>query len=88
MSRWKKVALVNVGGLLGIGLSLFIVPPQTPLWIWATLSVLCLAVFNCFLFRRLRRSTSERKADSKSGVVIWLAFVLLVLELVFRYWHR
>lgn len=79
---------MNMGGLFGIGLSLFIVPPRTPLWIWATLSVLCLAAFNCFLVLRLRRNTSERKTDPLSGVVIGLAFALLVLELAFRYWHR
>jgi hypothetical protein len=62
MSTWKKVALLNVSGLFGIGLSLFMVPPQTPLWIWASLSVLCLAVFNLFLFRRLRRGIGERNA--------------------------
>jgi hypothetical protein len=88
MSAWKKVALVNVGGLLGIGISFFVVPPNTPLWIWATVSVVCLAVFNYLIIRRLQKSTGERKIGSASSIVIWLGVVVLLLELVFRYWRR
>jgi len=64
MSTWKKVALLNVSGLFGIGLSLFMVPPQIPLWIWASLSVLCLAVFNLFLDFLLAQTTLRCKVEA------------------------
>jgi hypothetical protein len=88
MSAWEKVALVNVGGLLGIGVSLFEVPPKTPLWVWGTASVVCLAVFNYFLFHRLQKSTGDRQAASSTSIVMWLGVAVLFFELVFRYWHR
>jgi membrane protein implicated in regulation of membrane protease activity len=88
MGTWKKVALLNVGCLLGIGVSLFIVPPSTPLWIWATASVVWLAVFNYFLIRRLQKGTGERKVGHTPTIGIWLCVVVLLGELVFRYWHR
>ena len=88
MNAWKKVAVVNIGGLLGIGVSLFIVPPHTPLWIWAAASALCLIVLNHFFIRRLQRGAGKRNANSTSSVVIYLSFIVLLLELVFRYWHH
>ena len=88
MSSWKNVALVNVGGLLGIGVSLFIVPPNTPLWIWATASVACLAALNYFLIRRLQKSADERTVRPTANIVMWLGVIVLLVELVFRYWHH
>jgi bacteriorhodopsin len=69
-------------------MSLFTVPPHTPLWLWASVSVLCLSVFNFFLIRRLLRGTGERRAYRTTAVVIWMGFVLLVFDLIFRYWRR
>ena len=88
MSSWKKVALVNMGGLLGVAGSLFILPPNTPLWIWATASVVCLAALNYFLIRRLRKSTGERTVRPTANIVMWLGIVVLLMELAFRYWHH
>jgi O-antigen/teichoic acid export membrane protein len=88
MNAWKKVALVNGAGLAGIVVSLFTVSPNTPLWIWATASVLCLAVLNFFLFLRLRRGTGEHKPNPAMSVVAWLGVAVLLVELVIRYWHR
>jgi len=88
MTAWKQVAVVNVGGLLGIGVSLYTLPPNTPLWIWATASVVCLAVWNYFLIRRLQKGTGERRPSSGSSILMWLCVVVLLMELVFRFWHR
>ena len=79
---------MNVGGLVGIGVSIFIVPPETPLWIWATASMVCLAVFNYLLIRRLQKSTGASKVSSAPSIVIWLGVVVLLLEVVLRYWLR
>ena len=88
MSTWKKVAFVNVGGLLGIGISLFAVPPNTPLWIWAAASVVWLAGFNYLLIRRMQKGTGAHKVGSSTSIVLWLGVVVLLLELAFRYWHH
>ena len=88
MSTWKKVALVNGGWVIGIVISLFVVPPGTPLWLWATVSGLVLAVLNYLFFGRQRRATDERKIGATTTVVGTLGVLVLLLELIFRYVHR
>jgi hypothetical protein len=36
MSKTKKLVIANVSALIGIAISIFLVPPNTPLWIWAS----------------------------------------------------
>ena len=88
MSMWKKILLVNLGGLVGIIISLFVASPQTPFWLWAVLSAAALAVLNyvCFGWRRTANSGSRRGA--KSTVVIALGVVVLLVDLILRYLHR
>jgi hypothetical protein len=85
---WKVIVLVNVGGLIGVGISLFTVPPRTPLWLWATLSGLVLVIFNWLLFRRRRLATEGSKSPLTTIVVGSIGVVVLVVELIFRYRHR
>ena len=87
MSTWKRVALVNGGGIIGIIVSLFIVSPRTPLWLWATLSAGALLVLNyvCFVRRKVR---DERKGESNTTAIVILGFVVLLLDLVLRYLHH
>ena len=88
MSTWKKVTLVNGGWLIGIAISLFIVPPNTPLWLWATVSGTVLAVMNYFFFGRQRGIASERKVGLMGTVVGGAGLIVLLLELIFRYRQR
>ena len=88
MSTWKKVALLNGGWLIGIGISLLILPPNTPLWIWAMASVCVFAVLNWVFFIRTQRTTGERKIDPVRRVAAWMGVVFLLLELAFRYLRR
>ncbi len=87
MSMWKKIVLVNGGGLVGIIISLFVVSPRTPLWVWAVVSVAALAVLNyvCFVWRRAAGGGS--KSGAKSTVIIALGVVVLLLDLILRYLH-
>lgn len=88
MSLWKKIVLVNGGVLGGIVISLFIVPPNTPLRVWATVAILSTVVLNYLLLRR--RQTANGKPISRTGstVIIALGFVVLLLDLILRYLHR
>jgi len=88
MSLWKKIALVNSGGLVGIIISLFIVSPRTPLWVWAVVSAAALAVLNYVCFGWRRTASSDAKSGAKSTVIIALGVVVLVLDLVLRYLDR
>ncbi len=89
MSTWKKVAVLNFGGLLGIALSMFLVPPSTPLWLWAVISALCLALMNYFLVVQLRKPRTPGKTTNLwSNGALLFGFVLLVAELLARFWHH
>ncbi|HEV2401993.1 MAG TPA: hypothetical protein VGS27_33990 [Candidatus Sulfotelmatobacter sp.] len=89
MPTWKKALVVNVGGVIGIAISLFIVPAQTSLWLWAIVAVAVLTVLN-FVFlvwRRKDRNDPQRK-PSRSTVVICLGCIVLLVDLVLRYLHH
>jgi uncharacterized membrane protein YfcA len=88
MSTWKKVLAVNSAGLLGVILSLFIVPSQTPLWMWAIVSVVVLFVLNYLCFGWRRRVNDKGIDKTKSTAVIALGFVVLLMDLILRWFHH
>ena len=88
MSTRKKFVLFNVGLLAGIFISIFLAPPDTPVWLWATISVVVLAVMNFLTLRRLKTASTERKSSVGSTVVITLGVLVLLLDLVYRYLNR
>jgi hypothetical protein len=81
--------VVNVGALAGIGVSLFIVSPRTPLWLFAALSVVSVAVLNyvCLGWRRTANGETGN-SPSRSTVVICLGCLVLLLDLILRYVNR
>jgi hypothetical protein len=88
MSTWKKIALVNGGGLVGIIISLFIISLQTPLWLWVVVSAAALAVLNYVCFGWRRTVSGGSKSGAKSTVIIALGLVVLLADLILRYLHR
>lgn len=84
MSRWKKVLVFNAGWLIGITISLFVVPPSTPLWMWASLSILVLALLNYVSFKQKREAASGRNIAAATTVV-WLGIIVLLLDLLVRH---
>ena len=88
MSTWKKVALVNGGGLAGIIISLFIVSPKTPLWLWATLSGAAVVALNYVSFAWRRQAKDDRKSGARSTGIIVLGLAVLLMDLILRYLHH
>jgi len=73
----------------GVLISLFIVPPSTPIWLWATVSAAFLLVLNCYLlFRAKAETTGERKVGFGSTLVGGVGVLILLLELLSRFLHR
>ena len=83
MSTWKKLLVANLGGLAGIVLSLFIVPPKTPLWIWTSISACVLLVFN-YVALTYKPKRDGRRNSVWSTVTIAMGFGMLLLELALR----
>jgi hypothetical protein len=90
MSTWKRVVLVNCGGLAGIAISLFMVSPQTPVWLWAAVSVAVLALLNYLFFgwRRTAGDSGGTKSGAKTTAIIAFGVVVLLLDLILRYLYR
>jgi hypothetical protein len=88
MGTWKKIALVNGGGLVGIIISLFIVSSPTPLWLWATLSGVALTALNYICFGWRRTAGGEATSGAKSTTITIFGFIILLLDLIYRYFYR
>lgn len=88
MKPWKGFVLMNGAWMIGILASVFILPPSTPVWQWATVSAGVLLVFNGhLLFRLKRKTTGERKVGLGSTVVASVGALILLLELLSRFLH-
>jgi hypothetical protein len=87
MSTWKKALLLNAAWLIGIAVSLFIVPPSTPLALWSSLAVLVFVVLNYAAFRR-RKTASGPASIGIATAVSWMGVFLLILDLIARYFFR
>jgi hypothetical protein len=82
MSTWKRIVLVNVAGLVGIAVSLFVLPQQIRFWVWASVSVVVLALLNYAFLRPRQPATIARKRGAR--VIVGLGLVLLLLDLLWR----
>ena len=84
MAAWKKIAVLNVGLIIGIGLSLFILPSSTPVWLWGAASASVVMALNVFSIAR-RSPTEPRGSISIAGQVGGgIAVALLLVELLVR----
>jgi hypothetical protein len=85
MKLWKKALVLNIAGLLGIASSIFVVPPNTPFFLWLIISAVVLSAFNVAIFVRHRKAgPGSRQPTSKTtdaiialGVVFWIVDVLV-----------
>jgi len=83
---WQIFAALNVGLVLGISASLFMVPGNTPFWLWAAISGCFIMAANYLLFARLRKTSEpESTKDTKlSPVLAWVGVLIFLLDLVLR----
>ena len=81
MSTSKQLVLVNVAVIIGIAISLFGVPGSTPLWLWASVAAVFLAVSNLLLVVR-RGGTVVRAPRSTRTIVISVGAALLFIDIV------
>jgi hypothetical protein len=88
MKPWKKYAAINVGALIGIGLSLFVVPSNMSFWLWLAISTATIAIFNFFLYRRLKKPAAAQKAEPLPAILGWIGAGIFFLELLFHFFRR
>ena len=78
MKPWKKVVLMNGAWAIGVLVSIFILPPSTPVWLWDRSVRTIIVVFNCLLFMRKQVSIGERKVGLTNTLAGSLAFLILL----------
>ncbi len=64
MRTWQKVAVLNAAAFLGSVASLFAIPGNTPLWLWAAVSGVLVVGVNTWLVIRLRRGNESPKKQA------------------------
>jgi len=88
MKTWKRFAVINVGILAGVGLSLIVVLPNTPFWLWAMIATVVVAVFNFFLYKKQRRPSTNPKVEPLPAIIVWICTAFFLLEVAFHLFHR
>jgi hypothetical protein len=80
MTPWKRFLLLNGSAVAGLAVSLFVVPDNTPLWVWIVASMVVLTVLNVSLV--LRKKSGEIPSLKARTVVIVAAVVFLALDVI------
>jgi hypothetical protein len=89
MTTRKKLVIINAGALVGIIISLFTIPPRTPLWMWAAISTIVVGVLNyAVLTRTPKLAETNRRNSTWIAVAIFFGFGLLMFELALHFLHH
>ncbi len=75
---------MNGGSLIGVCIALFIVPPQTPFWLFATISGVIVVSMNSVFILRFRQTDGGGRQNFKAittGVIAGFLFLILDLML-------
>jgi len=65
VKKWQKFTVLNIALLLGILASFFMVPSETPAWLWGSISVVVIAAMNYALFRKLKSAVGHRENNRR-----------------------
>ena len=84
MKTWQKFAAVNVGALVGIFITIFALPPTTPVKYWTIGAIIALALLNYGLVRRVKAPKSTPANQRFVLAVGILGFLLFLLDLALR----
>ena len=89
MKKWQKFTVLNAGLFLGVLASIFVVPSDTPVWLWGAISIVVIAAMNYALFRKLKSAAGAQGEQSKgSTLIIAVGFLTFVIDLLYRFVHR
>lgn len=82
MRSWKKFIVVNSSMLAGFIVMVFVVPPQTPAWIFFTACIFVAIVANIFLVRADVVHSAPRGKTWRTFpiVIVWTLFLLAILS--------
>jgi hypothetical protein len=89
---WQKVALLNAAAFVGSAASLFAIPGNTPLWMWATASGVLIVGLNTWLAIRLwrgndspKKQVADLRVETALVIICSLYFLAHVLMGLMKY---
>jgi hypothetical protein len=85
--RVRNIIIVEVGMLLGIFVSIFVVPRDLPIWTFALIAASILVGANVFLFgrkRRLQASEGSYKMTGRAYLGLGLLIISWILHFLWR----
>ena len=90
MSIGRQFVIWNACAVVGIVISIFLVPGNTPFWLWACIAGAFLCILNAAKSLQRKRPTDEAAAASRTRTtIIVLALAFLVVDLLLsRYFGR
>lgn len=86
---WRSFLILNIGGLLGIGLSMFTLPGTTRVSIWATCSAVALVAMNFLLYfyrKRGKQENSRPERQSVNPAIVFVIFLYLLDVILSHFW--
>lgn len=89
MKTWQRFGAVNAGALAGIFVSIFFLPPATPVWVWAIVAVVALAMLNYVLIRKVKTPQAPTPGKQKVvTIIVFVGFLLFLIDMALRYTGR
>ena len=90
MKLSQKLLILNIAGLVGIASSLFVLPGNTPFFLWVAVSAGVLIVFNVAMVIRHSKITPGRTptASKTTTIIIALGTAIWILDILARVLHR
>jgi hypothetical protein len=86
VTHWQKPVLLNIAGLVGVVVSLFIVPGETPFWLWCVIAIVVIAALNTILYVG-RRRVADSARTARTAIVIVGVMLLMIDVIVSRYFR-
>jgi hypothetical protein len=86
MKPWKQFVLLNLAAAAGVFCSLFVVPENTTLKLWAVVSLAVMLVLNIGLY--LRQHSKGHTARLGGTAMVWFGFALFIIDIVFSHYFR
>jgi hypothetical protein len=87
MTPLRKFLIFNVAAVLGLVVSLFIVPGNTPFWLWGVIAIVVVAGLNVSLALKRQGNRPDSKATIRTAI-IGLGAALLVIDIILSRYFR
>jgi|GraSoiStandDraft_9_1057307.scaffolds.fasta_scaffold1331255_1 hypothetical protein len=80
MRLTTKFVWLNVAAVVGVAVSLLLVPGNTPLWLWGTIAVVIVGALNVFLLGQ--RGDRAKSGAGSRPIIIALGVALLLIDII------